>query len=183
MILPAMEVARLRAAWQESPRPAVVSRGFVRGADCARVRDSLEASAPPERWLGHHGRYASVAEHDVPDIVRACRAAAESVAGERLAIDRVRLVRFGPRGYQLPADDPPSPERCIEVTLDASASATGGAELVYCASQRPFFVISQRPGTLSIVARRPDTQRYVRYLDHSLGEVRVYRLELLLAPA
>jgi len=183
MILQAMEVARLRAAWGETPRPAVVSLGFVRGGDGARVRDSLEATSPEERWLAHRGRYASAAEHDIPDIVRACRAAAESVTGESLSTERVRLIRFGPRGYQLPADDAPPAERCIEVTLDASESATGGAELVYCASRQPYFVVTQRPGALSIVERRPDTLRYVRYLDHTLGEARVYRLELLLAPA
>lgn len=182
MMLQAMEAARMRAAWRESPRPAVVAAGFVRGGDAARVRDSLEAVAPEERWLAHRGRYASAAEHDVPDIVRACRAAAESVTGETLAVERVRLVRFGPRGYQLLADDPPPAERCLEVTLDASERASGGAELIYCAKGQPYFVVTQRPGALSMVERRPDTQRYVRYLDHTLGEARVYRLELLLAP-
>ncbi len=183
MMLQAMEAARLRTAWSATSRPAVVSLGFVRGADSARVRGSVEAMAPDERWLAHRGRYASAAEHEVPDIVRACRAAAESVTGETLAVERVRVLRFGPRGYQLLADDPPTPERCIEVTLDASETASGGAELIYCAKGQPYFVVTQRPGALSIVERRPDTQRYVRYLDHTLGEARVYRLELLLTPA
>jgi hypothetical protein len=180
MMLPAMEAHRLREQWAESSRPGLLTGPLLGTADAARMRAFVDDNAPPERWLAHRGRYTELAEHEFPEVVRRCRSIAESIAATELPVEWVRLRRYRPGDYQLPADAPAPASRTVELILDLSERPATGGELVYCASHRPYFVVSHRPCALAMVERRPDTTRYVRYLPKTGATGAVYRLELAL---
>jgi hypothetical protein len=83
--------------------------------------------------------------------------------------------------YALARDDAAELERHLELTLDVSVIATGGADICYTHRGQLFYAVPQIPGAVGLVQRGPTIRRYDRYLNHRAGDAEVIRLRLALS--
>jgi hypothetical protein len=175
-----LELAPHRAAFQGATIPAVVIPEMVSPATAEEIRGHLSTAGLSPFFLAHRGRYAFNDTFAAPALFQGLLTVAEHLAGAPLAIAAARWIRLVQGDYALMRDDAPPPGRTLELTLDLSTAASGGAEVCYCHKGQLFFAAPQEPRSLAVVERGPAVQRYERYLGHRAGDAEVVRLRLSL---
>jgi hypothetical protein len=171
-----------RRAFGDSPLPHVEVPGAVSPALAARIRESL-APLPFERFdLAPRGRYERCAAPPDAELAATLTEVASFVAGRPLAIVGAAWIRARRGSYALIRDDEPPPGAEAELALDISERALGEGQLFYTHRGQPYFVATQAPGSLALVARGPTVRRYLRYITHRAGDATVLRLVLALGP-
>jgi hypothetical protein len=175
----ANDPATLRTRWREARRPAIVIDEVFTADECRRLREGFEAADPQPRWLAHRHRYtaATIPADAIPEQLVA--RIADVTETEGLTLEAVDARRCGPGDYLLLEDDPPPSRPHLEAVLDVSAASGERGPVAYCVARQPFFVAPQRAGSLTVVARTPEVQRYMPYLAHTDPTPhRIYRLFL-----
>jgi hypothetical protein len=91
-----------------------------------------------------------------------------------------RWLRFAHGDYSLMRDDRErAPGRTLELTCDFSETSTGQGQIIYT-DGRETLVVPQWPGSIALVEKSNTLYRYERYLTHTIGEQRIFRLRLQL---
>ena len=171
-----------RAAFRSAPIPAVVIPNVISPAAAEPLRDAV-LSAPFTRFdLAPRGRYAFLDAAPNPALEGALLAIAEPIVERRLEVASSRWSRLVHGDYALLRDDR-ADKPSVELTLDISERASGGAEICYCHRGRLVFAAPQIPGSLTIVERGPSIRRYERYLSRHVGDAEIVRLRLVLHDA
>lgn len=160
--------------------------GVVSDDALASVRRCADLARFETFDLAHRGRYER-AELALPDAVaEELKAIGSAAVGRTVAPRRQALFRLRSGDYSLSADDAAwtsglgEGEPFLDVTLDASATATGEAEVVFTHRGVACFTAAQRPGELGLAERTIANGRYDRYLTHRVGVSVVLRLRVLL---
>lgn len=185
MIAPAaaQALAPFRRAFGESPLPHVEVPGAVSPALAARVRAGLADSVFERFDLAPRGRYERCDDAPDPELAKTLAGVASFLADRPLAIVGATWIRTRHGSYALIRDDEPRPDAVAELVLDVSERATGEGQAFYTHRGQPYFVATQAPGALALVARGPTVRRYLRYVTHRAGDAILVRLVLALAPA
>jgi hypothetical protein len=171
-----------RAAFRSAPIPAVVIPGVISPAAARPIREAILSAAFTPFDLAPRGRYAFLDGARDAALEGALLAIAEPIVDRRLAVARSRWARLVHGDYALLRDDRDE-EPSVELTLDISERASGGAEICYCHRGRLVFAAPQIPGSLTIVERGPAIRRYERYLSRRVGDAEIVRLRLVLHDA
>jgi hypothetical protein len=178
----AQALSPFRRAYEERPLPHVELPAAVSPGLAANLRAGL-AGAPFERFdLAPRGRYERSAEPPDPALCASLVNVASFLAGQPFEVLRASWIRTAHRSYALLRDDSPPPGAIAELVLDVSERATGEGQLVYTHRGQPYFVATQTPGTLALVARGPTIQRYHRYVTHRAATATLLRLVIDLGP-
>jgi hypothetical protein len=173
-------LAPFQRAYAESPLPHVEVPGAVSPALAARVRAGL-AGVPFEAFeLAPRGRYQRSTAPPDAELAGTLAAVASFLAGRPLAILGATWLRARHRSYALLRDDEPPPGAAAELVLDVSERATSEGQLLYTHRGQTYFVATQAPGSLALVARGPTVRRYMRYVTHRAGDAAIVRLVLAL---
>jgi hypothetical protein len=174
-----MNLDELRTAFRAERCHYVTVPGVL--VDTTKLREEIDRAPftifdEPDR-----GRYEITDDIAVPAMFDELRGLAEQLVERPLTLHRAVWQRLRHRDYMLikgdAADRLAAPH--VELTLDLSAAATGGAELVYTDGLESWGV-AQEPGSVTIVEREPWLFRYDRYLDIAVGDKLVHRLRLIL---
>lgn len=171
-----------RAAFHSAPIPAVVIPDVISPAAAEPIRDAILSATFTPFDLAPRGRYAFLDGARDAAFEGALLSIAERVVDRRLAVARSRWTRLCQGDYALLRDDRDE-EPSVELTLDISERASGGAEICYCHRGRLVYAAPQIPGALAIVERGPSIRRYERYLSRRVGDAQVIRLRLVLHDA
>jgi hypothetical protein len=158
-------------------------RQQLRQGRCAMLPDVLapEAAAPLRAriqfepfFIADRGRYHQSAAADA--VLDPLRALAEELAEAALEPAPHQFLRLERGDYQLVRDDSVRrvPGRHLELLLDFSEAPTGQAEIIYSHG----LTLSQVPLSVALVERDDSQYRYQRYLNHKVGDARVFRLRL-----
>ena len=176
-----MTVDELRTTFRATRCHYLVVPGVFAGTAAAKLRADVDALPFEVFDVPDRGHYETTADVTIAAVFDELRALAEQVIERPLAVTRARWQRLRHRDYMLMKGD--AKDRFdgpnIEVTLDFSSAATGGAELVYTDGYESWVVI-QEPGSVAIVEREPWLYRYDRYLNLAVGDKVVHRLRLTL---
>lgn len=169
-----------RRAYGESPLPHVEVPGAVSPALAAAVRDAL-ADRPFEAFdLAPRGRYERSTDPPDAALVATLAGVASYLADTPLTVIGSVWLRARRGSYALLRDDAPPPGAVAELVVDLSERAVGEGQLVYTHRGAPYFVATQAPGSLSLVARGRTVQRYLRFVTHRAGDATLLRLVLWL---
>jgi len=168
-----------RAAFHSAPIPAVVIPDVLSPAAARPIRDAILAADFTPFDLAPRGRYAFLDGARDAAFEGALVAVAETIVARRLRVARSRWTRLVHGDYALLRDDRDE-DPSVELTLDVSERASGGAEICYCHRGRLVFAAPQIPGTLTVVERGPSIRRYERYLSRRVGDAEVVRLRIVL---
>jgi hypothetical protein len=186
MIAPAAAraLAPFRRAYGEHPLPHVEVPAAVSPALAASVRASLAPSRFEAFDLAPRGRYERCADPPEPGLASTLVEVASFLAAAPLAVVSATWVRAQHGSYALLRDDAGVPDGVVaELVLDVSERATGEGQLIYTHRGQAYFVATQAPGALALVARGPTVRRYLRYVTHRAGDATLLRLVLALGPA
>ncbi len=176
-----MNFDELRTAFRAQRCNYVIVPGYLADAAAAKLREDLARAAFTVFDVPDRGHYEINGDLAIPAVFDELRALAEQVVERPLALERVRWQRLRHRDYMLMKGDAKErlPTANVEVTLDFSAAATDGAELVYTDGYESWVVL-QEPGSVAIALREPWLYRYDRYLNIAVGDKVVHRLRLTL---
>jgi hypothetical protein len=172
-----------RQAFSQMAIGAVVVEGAIDRSRVETIRQRLDAAGFSPFRLRHLGRYDCAHEIEEPRLFDELHRIAEYVTDASLVVTDHSALRLRQGDYLLSAAGEPSwpaPSRGYELTLDVSAGSSGEAQVVYARRGENFFVAPQLSGSITIVARGPDIDRYDRYLSHRVGDHIVHRLRLAL---
>ena len=176
-----MNLDELRCVFRATRCHHVMVPGALVDTATAKLREDIDRAAFSQFDEPDRGRYELATGIEVPAVVDELRALAEHVVERPLSLQRAMWLRLRHRDYLLIKGD--AKERLavthVEVTLDFSAAATGGAELVYTDGVETWPVL-QEPGSVTIALREPWLFRYDRYLNSAVGDKLVHRLRLIL---
>jgi len=177
----------IRAELTSSMLPAAAIDGGCPESVLEEIRCAAQKARFARFDLAHRGRYEISNDVPPPAAVAGLTEIVASCAGEALRIAMHRWVRLRRGDYELVRNDAERLDRLaprgLDVIVDLSETGSDEAEVVFTHRGQAFFTVSQRPGMLAIVARRPTVQRYARYLTHRLGDREVLRLELGYLPS
>lgn len=182
MIAPsaAQALAPFRRAYGESPLPHVEVPGAVSPALAARVREGLAGRLFEPFHVPPRGRYDRCSAPPDAELASTLVAVASFLADRPLALLGATWVRARRGSYALLRDDEPPAGAVAELVLDVSERATGEGQILYTHRGQAYFVASQAPGALALVARAPTVRRYTRYVTHRAGDATILRLVLAL---
>jgi len=182
-----VRLRKIRAELASSMLPAVAIDGGCPESVLKEIRHAARKVHFARFDLAHRGRFEVSNDEPPPNALVALTEIVSACAGEPIQIAMHRWVRLRRGDYELVRNDAERSARLaprgLDVIVDASETASNEAEVVFTHRGQAFFTMSQRPGMLAIVARRPTVQRYARYLTHRLGDRVVLRLELGLLPS
>lgn len=176
-----MNVEELRTAFRATRCHYLMVPGCFADTAAAKLRENVDALPFTVFDVPDRGHYETNADLAIPGVFDELRALAEQVVERPLAVERAIWQRLRHRDYMVMKGDAKDRFAApnIEVTLDFSAAATEGAELVYTDGYESWVVI-QEPGSVAIVEREPWLYRYDRYLNLAVGDKVVHRLRLTL---
>ncbi len=176
-----MSVEDLRTAFRASKCHYLAVPDVLSANATAKLRADVDAVPFTMFDEPDRGHYEINADLVIPSVFDELRALAEQVVERPLALARARWQRLRHRDFMLMKGD--AKDRLatphVEVTLDLSAAATAGAELVYTDGYESWVVL-QEPGSVAIVEREPWLYRYDRYLNIAVADKVVHRLRLTL---
>lgn len=162
--------------------PGAVLPAALEPATAAGLRTRLSSAGFTPFWVADRGRFAANDTLEDRALFEHLRDVAEEISAERLELEGFCWLLLRRGDYALLKHGRPPARRSLELTLDFSAASTGEAEIVYGDGRERLFVVPQLAEGLALVERGPEASRYERYLTARVGDARVFRLRLVLAP-
>lgn len=182
MIAPAaaQALAPFRRAYAERPLPHVEVPAAVSPALAAAVRAGLDASRFQVFDLAPRGHYEHCGDAPTAELIATLAGVASFLADRPLAPIHSKWIRASHRSYALLRGDAPPAGAVAELVLDVSEAEVGEGQFIYTHRGQPYFVATQAPGALALVARGPTVQRYMRYVTHRARDASLLRLVVAL---
>jgi hypothetical protein len=150
----------------------------LEASEMAALRARVEDLVQPFT-LADRGHYQALPAHDEP-LVAELTVLARLIVQAPLRPATARWLRFERGDYSLMRDDRERPAgRALELTCDFSETSTGQGQIIYT-DGRETLMVPQWSGSIALVEKSATLYRYERYLTHTIGEQRIFRLRLQL---